>query len=113
MCEKKLQIISIAQSYHYAYVCINNAILFFGGCGNGVIKSVYKYSIRENKWIAFENTLPCPLYDCAAILSEEDSNIHIIGGNIKFEKESIHMKTNVREWDPSYLVIIYLFIYLF
>ncbi|ETO07104.1 hypothetical protein RFI_30288 [Reticulomyxa filosa] len=43
----------IAQFYSYAYVCINDIVLFFGGWDgtfdNTVIsKSVHKYSIREN-----------------------------------------------------------------
>ncbi|ETO26090.1 hypothetical protein RFI_11048 [Reticulomyxa filosa] len=38
---------NIALFRNYAYVCINDIILFFGGCGDGISKSVYKYSIRE------------------------------------------------------------------
>ncbi|ETN97783.1 hypothetical protein RFI_39743 [Reticulomyxa filosa] len=102
----------IAPFNQYAYVCINDVILFFGGYGNGVVsKSVYKYSIRENEWMTFQNTLPGPLCDCVAILSEEDNDIHIIGGaNDKDIEVSIHMKTKVRAWDPSQLVMICLFI---
>ncbi|ETO33714.1 hypothetical protein RFI_03386, partial [Reticulomyxa filosa] len=99
----------IAPFHSYAYVCINDIILFFGGWSSQssritVSKSVYKYSIRENKWITFKNTLPSPLCHCVAILSEEDNCIHIIGGvkekNIEL---STHMKTKVRAWDPSQL----------
>ncbi|ETO32136.1 hypothetical protein RFI_04981, partial [Reticulomyxa filosa] len=46
---------------------------------------------------------PVHCMNCAAILSEEDSNIHIIGGSTGDKIESTHMKTKVREWDPSYL----------
>ncbi|ETO35650.1 hypothetical protein RFI_01411 [Reticulomyxa filosa] len=75
----------IASFYSYAYVHINNVILFFGGWGNTfaevvVSKLVYKYSIRENKWITFQNALPSRLKYCIAILSEEDNHIHIVGG---------------------------------
>ncbi|ETO36584.1 hypothetical protein RFI_00478 [Reticulomyxa filosa] len=95
----------------YAYVCINDVILFFGGNGNGVSKSIHKYSIRKNKWTTFKNTLPNPLCDCVAILNEEDNGIHIIGGaNDKDIKVSTHMKTKVRIWDPSQLVMVCLFI---
>ncbi|ETN99669.1 hypothetical protein RFI_37801, partial [Reticulomyxa filosa] len=43
---------------HYAYVCVNNVIFFFGGWNDRytdvvISKSVYKYSIRENKWTTF------------------------------------------------------------
>ncbi|ETO01431.1 hypothetical protein RFI_36009 [Reticulomyxa filosa] len=53
----------IAPFYQYAYVCINDMILFFGGWDfcSVVSKSVHKYSIRENKWTTFENTLPSPI----------------------------------------------------
>ncbi|ETO05776.1 hypothetical protein RFI_31620, partial [Reticulomyxa filosa] len=95
----------IAPFYEYAYVCINDFILFFGGSNYpDVSKSVYKYSIRENKWMTFQDTLPSPLRDCVAILSEKDNDIHIIGGvNDKDIKVSSHMKTKVRAWDPSQL----------
>ncbi|ETO07754.1 hypothetical protein RFI_29636 [Reticulomyxa filosa] len=103
----------IAPFYQYASVCINDIILFFGGYSSYLIsKSVYKYSIRENKWTTFQNTLTSPLCRCVAILSEEDNDIHIIGGIGDMDtKLSIHMKTKVRVWDPSQLVMICLFIY--
>ncbi|ETO07559.1 zinc finger protein [Reticulomyxa filosa] len=92
----------IAPLFSYAYVCINDVILFFGGLNNSkwaVSKSMHKYSIRENKWMTFQSTLPIPLFDCVAILSEDNTNVHIIGGaNDKFESMSTHMKTEVSEW---------------
>ncbi|ETO15469.1 hypothetical protein RFI_21895, partial [Reticulomyxa filosa] len=104
---------SVAQLNGYAYVRINDVILFFGGYDYSTnLKSVHKYSIRENKWITFENTLPSPLCYCVAILNEEDNHIHIIGG--EDDKEitvSTHIKTKVRLWDHSLLVMIYAFIY--
>ncbi|ETN99073.1 hypothetical protein RFI_38414, partial [Reticulomyxa filosa] len=95
----------IKSFYFYAYVCINDIILFFGGSnGDGVLKSVHKYSIRENKWMKFKNTLPSPLRNCVAILNEENNDIHIIGGvNNKAIHVSTHMKTKVSVWDPSQL----------
>ncbi|ETO36124.1 hypothetical protein RFI_00937 [Reticulomyxa filosa] len=90
----------------YACVCINDVVLSFGGYSgiNDISKSVFKYSIRENKWMTFENTLPSPLSYCVAILREEDNHIHIIGGkDDKNASVSTHMKTKVREWDPSQL----------
>ncbi|ETO31209.1 hypothetical protein RFI_05912 [Reticulomyxa filosa] len=90
--------------HNYAYVCISDTIFFFGGnCYNNRSKSVYKYLIRENKLMTFENTLPSPLEYCAAILNEEDNNIHIIGGIDNEGKELTHMKTKVRIWDASQL----------
>ncbi|ETO31966.1 hypothetical protein RFI_05151 [Reticulomyxa filosa] len=100
----------IAPLFRYAYVCINDAILFFGGCNNIfdenfiVSKAVYMYSIREYKWITFENTLPSSLTDFVAILSEDSTYVHIIGGHEK-EILSIHMKTKVSGWrDTSNLI---------
>ncbi|ETO06072.1 hypothetical protein RFI_31324 [Reticulomyxa filosa] len=73
---------------------------------------VLEYLIPEKKWVAFKNTLPCELCHCTAILNEKDKYIYIIGGYNGEETTSVHMRTKVREWDPLYLVIIYLFIYL-
>ncbi|ETO12155.1 hypothetical protein RFI_25220 [Reticulomyxa filosa] len=102
----------IAKFFMYAYVCINDVILFFGGWSHTIIsKSVYKYSIRENKWTIFQNALPSPLSNCVAVLSEEDNHIHIIGGrDSKKTMVSTHMKTNVHIWDHLLLVMINLFI---
>ncbi|ETO07563.1 hypothetical protein RFI_29828 [Reticulomyxa filosa] len=97
----------IAPLYHYAYVRVNNIILFFGGWNDSKIlvsKSVHMYLIRENKWMKFRNTLPRPLYDCIATLNEEDNHIHIIGGkDYKKALVSTHVKTKVRVWDPLQL----------
>ncbi|ETN98666.1 hypothetical protein RFI_38826, partial [Reticulomyxa filosa] len=84
-----------------AYVYINNVILFFGGwnINNVVSKSVHKYSIQEKKWMTFQKPLPSPLRDCVAILSEDNTYVHIIGGvNDGYKSMSTHMKTEVREW---------------
>ncbi|ETO35911.1 hypothetical protein RFI_01151 [Reticulomyxa filosa] len=100
----------------YAYLCIHNIILFFGGWndtfGNNTIfsKSIHTYSIQENKWTTFQNILPSTLYDCAAILSEDNIYMHIIGGrNDKNVTLSTHMKTKVRIWNDSQLVIFYFY----
>ncbi|ETO12233.1 hypothetical protein RFI_25143 [Reticulomyxa filosa] len=105
----KLVCKGIAPFHASAYVRINDSILFFGGFSykynkSIYLKSVHKYSIREDKWITFQNILPSPLYDSIAILSEEDNFIHIIGGeDDKGTTLSIHMKTKVRVWDTSQL----------
>ncbi|ETO26589.1 putative protein, unknown function [Reticulomyxa filosa] len=82
----------------YAYVYINDSILFFGGSNYPHIsKLVHKYSIQENKWMTFRNALPSPLYGSVAILSEDSMYVHIIGGS-NGEDVSTHMKTQVSEW---------------
>ncbi|ETO20142.1 hypothetical protein RFI_17075 [Reticulomyxa filosa] len=95
----------IASLNFYAYVCINDVILFFGGLNisNSIAsKSVHKYSIQENKWTIFQNALPCPLFDCVAILSEDNTYMHIIGGmNETNQCMSMHMKTKVSEWSSE------------
>ncbi|ETO15559.1 hypothetical protein RFI_21804 [Reticulomyxa filosa] len=96
----------IASLNYYAYVCINDIVLFFGGYGNHVYSGlVHKYLIQESKWITFQSTLSSPLKNCVAILSEDDTNIHILGGQSD-EKTivSIHMKTKVHVWDASQLI---------
>ncbi|ETO16538.1 hypothetical protein RFI_20801 [Reticulomyxa filosa] len=60
-------------------------------------KSVYKYFIREKKWITFQNDLHSPLKDCIAILTEGNTYVHIIGGeDDKKAIVSTHMKTKMR-----------------
>ncbi|ETO15633.1 hypothetical protein RFI_21730 [Reticulomyxa filosa] len=110
----QLPVIEIKSLHSYACVCINDIILFFGGYVtsflgsntgyNLVSKSVRKYSIQENKWTIFKTILPSPLSDCAAILNEDSTHIHIIGGyNDKNKTVSAHIKTKVRVWDGSLL----------
>ncbi|ETO17188.1 hypothetical protein RFI_20144 [Reticulomyxa filosa] len=89
----------------YAYVCINNTILFFGGWNrrfdaNTVIsKSVHKYSIQENKWTTLQDTLSNPLRHCVAILNEEGNYIHIIGGeDNKMETSNKEIKFIIEYW---------------
>ncbi|ETN97532.1 hypothetical protein RFI_39997 [Reticulomyxa filosa] len=90
---------NIATLFCYAYVCINDVILFFGGFSSDIVSnSVHKYSIRENKWMTFQNTLPSPLCKCVAILSEDNTYVHIIGGASEKQVTSTHIKTEVREW---------------
>ncbi|ETO36528.1 hypothetical protein RFI_00534 [Reticulomyxa filosa] len=48
--------------------------------------------------MTFQNTLPSPLKDCVAILSEDNTCVHIIGGENDKECMSTHMKTEVCEW---------------
>ncbi|ETO36937.1 hypothetical protein RFI_00125, partial [Reticulomyxa filosa] len=99
----------IVSLFRYAYVCINDVILFFGGCnGDNIISnSVHKYSIQESKWITFKNNLPIQLENCVAILSEDNTNIHFIGGqDDKNTVLSIHMQTRLRVWDNPQSVII-------
>ncbi|ETO11383.1 hypothetical protein RFI_25993 [Reticulomyxa filosa] len=102
----------IAPFNGYSYVCINDIILFFGGFHyHNTSKLVHKYLIQENKWKTFQNTLPSPLFDCIAILNEEYNNIHIIGGQDNKRRTLLtHMKTKIRIWDVSHLVMICLFI---
>ncbi|ETO01021.1 hypothetical protein RFI_36419, partial [Reticulomyxa filosa] len=93
----------VAQLYKYAYVCINDTILFFGGCSwdfSVMSKLLYKYEVRENKWMVLQNTLPIQLYDCYVILNEEDNDINIIGGLSSFLIQSNHIKAKVMVCDP-------------
>ncbi|ETO29945.1 hypothetical protein RFI_07173 [Reticulomyxa filosa] len=86
-----------------AYVCINDFILFFGGW-NGYISSdisqeVHKYSMKEKKWIKFEQKLPFILRDFIGVLNEDSTCIHFLGGRDKKDcAMSVHITTNISEW---------------
>ncbi|ETO32360.1 hypothetical protein RFI_04757 [Reticulomyxa filosa] len=92
---------TIRPFYAYAYVCINDFILFFGGhtTDDDCSKDVHKFSMTTNKWRKFEHTLPSPLYACFGTLSRDNTFVHIIGG--KYDKKNVsalHIKANVKEW---------------
>ncbi|ETO16592.1 hypothetical protein RFI_20747 [Reticulomyxa filosa] len=90
----------------YAYVCINDAILFFDGQswkGNKSVasKTLHKYSIQKKTWSTFKHILPISLQNCFGILNEDNTHIHIIGGSNGKDAVSTHMKIKVREWIDS------------
>ncbi|ETO22179.1 hypothetical protein RFI_15021, partial [Reticulomyxa filosa] len=100
--EKLLVCTTIRPLNYYAYVCIDNIILLFGGCNDNLwvpSKDVYKYAIDQKQWKKFEYTLPVPLFGCAGILNTDDTSVHILGGrDDKGNRISTHIKTNVNEW---------------
>ncbi|ETO27233.1 G-protein beta WD-40 repeats containing protein [Reticulomyxa filosa] len=90
---------TIRQFSYYAYVCVDDSILFFGGW-NGCIgtnavasKELYKYSITNNKWTKFDHTLPIALQNCTAVLDLNSTYIHILGGR---DDKGYDMPTHVR-----------------
>ncbi|ETO30742.1 hypothetical protein RFI_06379, partial [Reticulomyxa filosa] len=86
----------------YAYVHIDDALLFFGGLdyrSNGSSKVIHKYLMNENRWTKFEQILPIPLKKGVAVLSGDNTYVHILGGKDgKFDTISTHLKTEVKEW---------------
>ncbi|ETO30649.1 WD-40 repeat protein [Reticulomyxa filosa] len=84
----------------YGYVNVNDFILFFGGdsAEGDFSKEIYKYSINENKWMKFEQTLPIALSDCNGVITGDNTFIHIIGGYDGEYILSTHIKTNVKKW---------------
>ncbi|ETO33154.1 hypothetical protein RFI_03957 [Reticulomyxa filosa] len=102
----------IAPLSEYAYVRVNDTILFFGGYGQSASKSVHKYSIKEKKWITFKDMF-VPLCNCFGILNEDNTYIHIVGGyHIKYSIFT-HIKIKLSELiDPPQLVSFLFFLYL-
>ncbi|ETO35901.1 hypothetical protein RFI_01165, partial [Reticulomyxa filosa] len=96
----KLPICSdIATFHHYAYVCVNDSILFFGGYGKkAASKALHKYSMQEKTWTTIEHTFLIPFRDYFGILDEDGTHMHIIGGrNDDDISVSTHIKTKVME----------------
>ncbi|ETO07552.1 hypothetical protein RFI_29840 [Reticulomyxa filosa] len=93
----------------YAYLCVNDVILFFGGHGGtdtGYSKAIHKYSIKENKWIRIQHDLPTRLGRCVGVLSMDKTHVHIIGGgNDAKDAISCHMRINVSEFMKEETVI--------
>ncbi|ETO11796.1 G-protein beta WD-40 repeats containing protein [Reticulomyxa filosa] len=85
----------------YAYVYVDDFILFFDGHTGPFIdtsKAIYKYSISKNKWIEFEYNLTISLKGCTGTLSEDRNYIYFFGGNYQNNKSSTNFKTKVKEW---------------
>ncbi|ETO03181.1 hypothetical protein RFI_34229 [Reticulomyxa filosa] len=106
---QKLRICTNFRSYYsYGFIYVDDCILFFGG-ENGyritASKEIHKYSIKENKWMKFEQSLPIALADCATVLSSDNKFVHILGGNDGNNTKTTHIKTNVKEWTKEEITI--------
>ncbi|ETN99879.1 hypothetical protein RFI_37588, partial [Reticulomyxa filosa] len=86
--------------YSYAYIHVDDDILLFGRDDRHELRSkdVHKYSIKDNIWLRFEQTLPLPLTDAAAIITQDSECVHIIGGYKGEQDVTIHMKTKMEDW---------------
>ncbi|ETO02973.1 hypothetical protein RFI_34437, partial [Reticulomyxa filosa] len=83
----------------YFYVQINDIILFFGRIGTvNDSKLAHRYSIKDNTWMQFEQSLHTSLTGCIGILSADAVFVHIIGEYYTTSNETIHLKTRVKEW---------------
>ncbi|ETO10808.1 WD-40 repeat protein [Reticulomyxa filosa] len=85
----------------YGYTLIDDFILFFGGHNaikTNVSNGVHRFSIINNKWLKFEQTLPIPLTDCVAISNKSNTHLYIVGGYYGKNKISTHLITEVNEW---------------
>ncbi|ETN99652.1 hypothetical protein RFI_37818, partial [Reticulomyxa filosa] len=87
------------KSYSFVYLC--DFIFLFGGRNVNTsqkTKSVYKYSMKEKTWSEFKFTLPMEISLSFAILSNDDTNVHIIGGwNARNEIQKMHVTVNVEQ----------------
>ncbi|ETO23286.1 tetratricopeptide TPR_2 [Reticulomyxa filosa] len=90
----------ISSLKRYAYLCVNDIILCFGGRSNrSVSKQICKYSILEDKWTKLQYMLPMPLCDCNAIFDKRSNCVHIIGGkDNKKDNLAVNMKTALKMW---------------
>ncbi|ETO03627.1 hypothetical protein RFI_33775, partial [Reticulomyxa filosa] len=60
--------------------------------------NVYKYSMKEKTWNECTFTLPMEISHFFAILSDNDINVHVIGGrNAKNERQKMHASVNVEQ----------------
>ncbi|ETO34908.1 viral A-type inclusion protein [Reticulomyxa filosa] len=82
----------------YSFVYLFDFIFLFGGYNSKYekVKNVYKYSMKEKTWSEFKFTLPMEISNSFAILSDDDTNVHIIGGwNAKHEIQKMHVSMNI------------------
>ncbi|ETO25194.1 hypothetical protein RFI_11942, partial [Reticulomyxa filosa] len=99
---QKLYVCSTIRPFSfYAYVCINDVILLFGGCGvDGVTYSnlVHKYVLSGHRWVKCEHKLPLSLSECVGQLSDNNMSVHILGGHNGCESIAMHMRVDAKEW---------------
>ncbi|ETO02803.1 hypothetical protein RFI_34610, partial [Reticulomyxa filosa] len=63
-----------------------------------VTKHVYKYSMKDKTWNQCKITLPMEIYASFAVLSNDDVNVHVIGGlNAKNNMQKMHVSVNAEE----------------
>ncbi|ETO18835.1 hypothetical protein RFI_18408 [Reticulomyxa filosa] len=104
---------TIRSIIRYAYVCVNDNILFFGGQNSGdkVSRAVYKYSMSANTWMHFEHVCSRVLYDSVAVVSADNVDIHMFGRSVDYNFDTTptedkdcnfditeHIMTKVHEW---------------
>ncbi|ETO00870.1 hypothetical protein RFI_36570, partial [Reticulomyxa filosa] len=78
---------------YYSFVYLYDFIFLFGGSNSKYerTKNVYQYSMKEKTWNECKFTLPMEISGSFAILSDDDTNVHVIGGNnAKREKQKMH-----------------------
>ncbi|ETO00803.1 hypothetical protein RFI_36637, partial [Reticulomyxa filosa] len=80
----------------YSFVYLYDFIFLFGGYnGSQKTKNVYKYSMKEKTWNECKFTFPMEISHSFAILSDDHTNVHIIGGwNAKNETQKMHVSVN-------------------
>ncbi|ETO04569.1 WD-40 repeat-containing protein, partial [Reticulomyxa filosa] len=109
----KIRILSnITSISYYAYVHIDDFVLFFGGW-NGILDNfgpdhdlipnenisnkIYKYTISEERCVTLDQALPIPLSCCVATLNEDNQSVHISGGYYDNALVSAHIKMKIKE----------------
>ncbi|ETN98633.1 hypothetical protein RFI_38859, partial [Reticulomyxa filosa] len=85
----------------YSFVYLYDFIFLFGG-KNSITdertKLVYKYSMKNKIWNQCKITLPMEISSSLAILGDDDTNVHVIGGfDAKYETQRMHVSVNVEE----------------
>ncbi|ETO05513.1 hypothetical protein RFI_31882 [Reticulomyxa filosa] len=109
----KIRILSnITSISYYAYVHIDDFVLFFGGW-NGILDNfgpdhdlipnenisnkIYKYTISEERCVTLDQALPIPLSCCVATLNEDNQFVHVLGGYYDYALVSAHIKMKIKE----------------
>ncbi|ETN99450.1 hypothetical protein RFI_38024, partial [Reticulomyxa filosa] len=81
----------------YSFVYIYDFIFLFGGRNSKyeITKNVYKYSMKEKTWNECKFALPMEISFSVAILSNDNPNVHVIGGwNADFKEQKMHVSVN-------------------
>ncbi|ETO24099.1 hypothetical protein RFI_13060 [Reticulomyxa filosa] len=96
----KVRVCSAIRPFNrYAYVCVGDVILFFGGWSTAsVSKETFKYSMKEDKWTKCDCIFPHDLKYSVAVVDADNTYVHIIGGFDGNRDSNMHMRANIETW---------------
>jgi len=93
--------VPLQRHYQHAYACWNDFVILMGGADYNSIKrnnSVHIYGMEDNQWLNSQLILPFRIVASAAVLSQNDTCLHMIGGSDNFNAKNQHFVIKTKEF---------------